>query len=576
MSEKKKTRSIVLEGFGGVDHTESHNGIFSARNIENFRILNDGSLEKRQCYRPLAHLGEPVRAVYGCNVSGEYKLFVLVADTVYTVDSKGQVSAPIGSIETSEGSACFFFFRKTLYLIDGVSFYEHTGDGFVHVSGYAPLVAKDWENSILGEINEPRNIITRHARATYLISDTPTIFMCVGEPIESVEAVYINNTIMPEKVYSINDQFNTINVTGLNAGDRVEIHFTYKYGYDELFKRLCSSTASALFGGIGSNRLFLCGGSGSGTVFCTKNVSSLELAESRKHYPESGSLYFPLTYEFEAGDGIAQVRAIVRQYEHIVIFTENDVWMVTPDEDGRDIASTTSVNGSIGCPASMGAALAENEPVSIGYRSIFSWAAGSSSKCDAVNISRQIDSELGEDFLRSCGIFYYVTRNEIWVYSKVLPIIWVYNTIRKAWYKFTGIRAETVLDLNGTAAFITDGELYLFDDSCQTDTDLIGGVAVSRTVTAIYSTNRSDLGVFGNKNLSSMTLSADLGEEELLVDIELYPDRAKEYAVYSSEGSDHSDIYLRCPAERFDNASVSITAHGLERPKIHRLTLEMR
>ena len=576
MSEKKKTKKVALAGFGGVDHTGRHCDVFSARNIENFRILNDGSLEKRSGYRPIAYLGYPIRAVYGCNVSGEYKLFVLIADSVYTIDSEGHISPSIGSVGTVEGSACFFFFRQRLYLIDGEEFYEYTGEGFTAVSGYVPLVAKDWTNSLIGEVNEPRNILTRHARATYIISDPPSVFMCVGEPVESVEAVYVNDALMPEDVYSISDRFNTINVKGLYAGDRVEIHFTYRNGFDALFKRLCASTSSALFGGIGSNRLFLCGSSGSGTVFCTKNVSAADLAASQAHYPESGSLYFPIGYEFDAGDGIAQVQAIVRQYERLVIFTENDVWMVTPDEEGGDIASTTSVNGRIGCPASMGAALSDNQPVSIGYRSVFSWSTGSSSKCDAVNISHPIDSELGEEFLRSCGIFYDVTRNELWLYSKVLPLIWIYNTSRKAWYKFTGIRADYVLDLNGSVAFIKDGCLYLFDNGCDRDTDLIDGTEVAHAVTAVYSTNHSDLGAFGNKNLSAIILSADLGDEELSVDIEAYPDRMREYTVYSSDAGDHSDIRLRCPMERLDRASVSITACGLGRPKIHSLTLETR
>ncbi len=576
MSEKKKTKKVVFEGFGGVDHTESHCDIFSARNIENFRILNDGSLEKRQGYRPIAYLGEPVRAIYGCNVSGEYKLFVLVADSVYTIDSNGQISSPIGAVGTTEGSACFFFFRKSLYLIDGMSFYEYTGEGFTAVHGYVPLVAKDWPNNLVGEVNEPRNILTRHARATYLISDPPSVFMRVGEPVESVEAVYINGVIVPEDLYSINETFNSINVTNLNAGDRVEIHFTYKNDYAELFSLLCSSTSFALFGGIGSNRLFLTGSNESGTVFCSRNVSPTDLTASRMHYPDSGMLYFPIGYEFEAGDGIAQVQAIVRQYDRIIIFTENDVWMVTPDEEGGDIASTTSVNGRIGCPASMGATLSENEPVSIGYRSVFSWSISSSSKCDAVNISHPIDSELDEEFLRNCGIFFNVTRNELWLYSKRLPLIWIYNTTRKAWYKFTGIQADSILDLNGSVAFIKDSYLYLFDNDCEEDTDHIDGAEVGRAITALYSTNHSDLGTYGNQNLSALILSADLGEEELYVNIEASPDRTNEYVIYSSDTGDHSDIRLRCPVERLDRASVSITACGLGRPKIHSLTLEMR
>ena len=572
MSEKKKKNSTVIEAFGGIDHTKSYGDIFSARNIENFRILNNGSLEKRCGYKFLRYLGEPVRAIYTCHINGEDTLFALISNLVYAISLEDNSSREIGAVNTVSGNACFFFFRERLYLLDGEAVYEYSGGAFVNVVGYVPLIAKNWPTNIIGEINEPRNILNRHARATYDI-DMDSLYLCTVDLVDSVEALYVNGLLMPPEMYRIDDRFSTINVQDLTKGDKVEIFFTYKEGHDDLLARLCSCVSSALFGGIGKNRIFLCGDNGTGTVFSSKNVSASDIQQSKRFYPESGELYFPVGYEFEAGDGVSEIQAISRFYDHVLIFTESDVWMLTPDDEGRDFASTTSVNARIGCPVTDGAVLSENEPVSIGYRSLFSWKTGGNGKLDAVNISYPIDDMLDEEFLQGCGIYYDVSRNELWLYHKERPIIWIYNTVRGAWYSFTGIIAERMFDINGNVAFIRDGCLYVLDDDCFEDIEADG----SKTpITATYSSNYSELGVLNNKNLSSVTLCAELFGDTMRFELDAPPYKLKEYDIFPSEDDGYSTTSFRCSAERFKHASFSVISQGIKRQKIHSLTLHMR
>ena len=571
MSEKKKNGSAVIDRFGGVDRTSRYDAPVSAQGIENFRILNDGSLEKRYGYRHLCYLGEPVRSLYSCHVNQNFFLFALIGDSVYKISADGSRTEHIGRVGTFEGNACFFFFRERLYLLDGEAIYEYGNDGFSPVLGYVPLIADGWGTGRVGKINEPRNILNRHARATYNI-DVSSIYLALDAPVESIEAVYINAALMPKEMYKIDDFFTAIDVYELKPGDRVDVYFTYKEGFDELYRRLCSSTSSALFGGIGRNRIFLCCNNRSGTVFSSKNVSSLDILASQKHYPESGELYFPVGYEFEAGDGMAEIQTMIRFYDRVVIFTESDVWMVTPDDEGSDFATTTSVNARIGCPSEKGATLSENEPVSVGYRSVFAWSAGGDGRLDAENISAPIDGILDTEYLDNCGVYYDTAKNELWLYNSHSSDVWVYNTVSKAWYSFTGICAEQILDLNGSVAFVSGGHLYVFDKELDVD---VGADGASRNISAIYRSNPSSFGDDRIKNLRSVTVGAELADAELRICIGSSSDRSSELTLLPSDRDVAAPISRRHSLERFRSAEFSIISDGRARQKIHSLTLEL-
>ena len=571
MSEKKKKDSTVINAFGGVDLTRSYGDVFSARNIENFRILNDGSLEKRCGFRCVGNVGQSIRAVCGSYSNGEFALLALIANKVYSISADLTKMTEIGKISSYGGEAYFFFFRETLYLLDGKNVYEYQDGEFTYVVGYVPLVGKDWPASVPGEINEPRNILNNHARITYVV-DSPSVYLCTRYPVDSVEAVYLNGGLLPESAYRIDDEFNTVVIKELTVGDRVEIFLTYMDGYDDLYSHLCAAKSSVLFGGMGKNRILLCRDGETGIIFSSKNVSSDDLNESRRHYPESGILYFPAGYEFEAGDGMSEVQSMLRFGDRVIIFTETDVWMAIPDDEGKDFATTVGVNAEIGCPVADGAVLSDNEPISIGYRALYSWKTGASGILEAVNISKQIEKELDDDFLRKCGIYYDTARNELWLYHKKRPIIWIYNTVRKVWYSFTGIIAEKIFDLDGSVAFIRGGNIYVFDESLGSDIDADGS---STPVSAVYTSCYSDLGVAGNKNLRTVGVDARLLDDALTIEIDT-PGFTREHTIIPEKGADYSPLTVRLATDRFKYASFSIISNGLERQKIHSLTLHIR
>jgi len=573
-TQKRSKKTISYVGFGGIDHNLAHSDGQHAENIINFRILKNGALQKRQGFRPFAEIAGTVRAI-SCNiVNGRFTTFILADNTVYTLDSDTGEVTRIGTVSTSEGKACFFIFREELFITDSNGLYRRTEDGFTQVTGYVPLLGKNWPNNYTGDIYEPRNILNNHARISYTVSDRPSVFLCAGAPIRSVEAVYLNGFKVDPNNYSVDDGFNTVDVKGLEAGDKVDVYLTYKNGYDDLYDRLCSSTDSAILGGIGNSKIFLCGND-SGTVFHSTPVSSEAVAVSRKHYPLSDELYFPVDSEADVGNGINATQAIIRYHDKILIFTEGDVWMVSPTSDDSNGSEATGINAGIGCPSKHGAALCENDPVSIGHHSIWLWsgAAGSEKNCKAKNISAQIDSELEENKLKGCGIFYDKTKNELWLYSKTEPLTWVYNLSVNAWYKFTGFRADEMFEINGKVAFLCDNVIYIFDDSLTHDIDADENI---HSIEALYLSSIIDFGDTEYKNLASITLRGDLFGDTLT--LEFITDNGNRIGCYlnDSKNSEHSIISKRMSSGRFKYGRLSLSSVGDSRQLIHGLTLGTR
>ena len=577
MSKQKKNKfnTITFDGFGGVNLTESHSGKLLAESIVNFRILKDGSLSKRQGFKFVTDFGESLRAVYSATVNGEQILFLLLGSTAYTYTVATETLTPLGEVGTDSGNACFFHLRERLYLTDGEEIYEYRDGGFSKASGYVPLVVKDLPNDVTLEINEPRNILNRHARATFTVSDPPSPFFCVDGPVESVEAVYVNQALQKPQRYSIDEGFNAIVVQDVETGDQIELHFTYKNGYDSLLQRMLSSTCSALFGGIGSSRIFLCGGNGSGSVFGSKNVSDLDLSLSRKLYPESNGLYFPIGYEFDAGNGINGVQAILRHGDRILIFTEGDVWMITPDEGKNDAAGAVSVNARLGCPAPDGAVLTDNDIVSVGDGAIWKWTASSGSQGGYVSekLSAPIEGAADESFFKNCGLFYDSARRELWVYGKSAEKAWIYGFDARAWYCFSGFSADKMLDLDGNVAFIKNGRLYVFYDNRSTDLNEDG---IESIIQSVYIGNSLDFGSSEYKNLSSVIFRGDLHYGNIVFDFKTNNGEEVSYTLSDSKNYDHSIIKKRLSSGRFKYGKLSILTSSGRGQIIHSLTLSAR
>ena len=563
--------TVTIDRFRGItplSPSEKH----ATKRIVNFRIGEDGSLQKRCGTRHIVTLPQKVRSFWNGDLHGKFHLYVLAGNIVYTVDLKSKTAIEVGSVASSEGTATFFVLQGTLYLTDGGDHvYRIENNRIVSALGYVPLLGKDWDNDNMGEIFEPRNILNRHVRITYVVSAPPSIFLRVPDTIESVEAVYLNGYLLSTDQYRHNKEFNTIDIPGLAADDRVEAHLTFESDPYDLRHRFCTMQGAVFFGSPEKNRTFFFGNEDSDTIFCTEYVTPEQLEAASQHY-NADFLYLPEGHEFRVGDGRHPVRGALRHHDNLLIFTEGDTWLGSVDSTGQKRLPTVSVNATLGCLSSYGYALAPNDPITISRHGLYLWQNEHPdvTQCDAIRISQVLDSFLTPDDLKTATLFYDALGDEIWLNLKSRSEIWIRPRTRDEWFCFTGILADRFFDADGQIGFIYGKEISVFDPERSFDSDASGN---AKNIVAVYQTPPLSFGTEKMKNLSQITLDTDLGSGLLL--LELYFDEKDSLSrtVRDRQKRQHATLATRLRSGRFQNASLRISSSDSMFCTIHSVTL---
>ncbi len=563
----EKSNSITLEGFSGIDRLRSHTNPSAASDIVNFRICSDGSLEKREGCRLLCSLGEKIRAVFGGYIGGSYVCYALAGSDVCKIDIESGDADVIGSVSTSDTEADFFSYRGTLYLIDGNGLYKITDSGITQPFGYVPLVGKDWSDSVRGEPYEPRNLLNGKGRISYIASEKPSSVLYLDEAVSSVDAVYINGELASSERYSVSGIAPMINVSGLSAGDKIFVYFTYAstpYTAEAVMK----NTHAAVFGGINNSRPFLFGGDNPSVIYSSAYVSDASLEASRLGYPASDALYFPNGYEFTVGDGSYPVKAVSRQYDRLLIFTEGNAWQADSSACGTEEFPIMKINSSVGVASTHGAALLGSSPYTVGKDGIYRWTTDTDelNDCNAYRISAPIDELISENFLKNACIFADGRRKELLISSPgASDRVWVYSEEADAWSSFDGIGALDFLEINGSVGFIKENAVYVFDGSMYTD----GG----KEITAVFTSGICDFGIKTLKHISEIGISFDDGtvSADIFTDGNTFSSASRTFT-----SQKHAYSPKRVSARRFDYLTAKLTAGGPSRPRVHSLYIRIR
>lgn len=576
MSKQQTKRSLTLslDGFGGVDKTRGHSEAVCAEETLNFRIRRDGSLQKRCGYRLLTDVGAPIRSYWVGRLQEENCFFLTTDKTVLSIDPDDGQTSVVAPLPAEGEPSLFFFYRDSLYLLNGKRFFLVNKVGLTEVIGYVPLLGKDWDNRVVGETYEPRNVLTRKARISYVISSPPSMFLLPPSVIETVEKVEVNGKEIDPSRFDYDEGFESITVTDLNAGDRVTVYVVFPESFDELFEQLCSCRYATTFGGPSSNRLFLWGGSAPTTMFSSSYVTRDRLEEAQKHYPHCAPLYFPPDFEFTVGEGRNSVQGTQRHYDRLLIFTEGDTWIANAESSGLDDFPTSGINAGIGCASPEGIALAENDPVTVGGYTVWQWSGETDrlSERNASRLSEAIDPLLSPEDYASARLYYNRRERELWMNLPHRNEVWIYHTGRREWYRFGGIGADQFFDLGTDVAFLRGSKVFVFDESLSVDCDADGE---ERTIEAYYVSTVSDFGTAENKNLCRLTLRGDLDGGTLTVTFS--GNGTQDVSCEISDDSEgHSVIDRRVSSGSFRYGSVLIRSADGARPVIHSLTLRTR
>ncbi len=575
-TQPNKKPTLSLDGFRGVDHRADHKDGRVASDLINFRIREDGSLEKRPGYRLLADLGGPVRAFFTRNAEGKEIAYALVQSTLYAVDLLTGEKSVLGTVATHDGDACFFFYKSLLYLMDEKDIYIYENGTLSPAVGYVPLIGKDWVNDYVGEPYEPKNILTRRARISYVVSESrPSIFMCTGEPVESVDIVYRNGVLVDPEDYYIDEGFQTINVIGSDKGDRLEIYMTMKNGHEERRKLFLTSNRSTVFGGMEDYRLFFWDCDDPSLIFCSSFVPREQVLSSARYGGNGNDIYIPVGYEFRVGAVEHRIQGCASHYERLLIFTENDTWMASSDVSGVSELSLSAINTEIGCAPLDGVAAVGNTPISIGRNSLYQWHQESDlpDRCNAKRMSEAIDGLFSLPDYRNSGLYYDRYRNELWFFNRETGVVWIRNLTCQDWFRFTGIFADQLFDAGGQVGFLREGALYVFDDTAYTDWRSDGD---SAPIEAKYVGALTDFDCPDKKNLSALTLRGDGGGGSLFLTFSEDGEREVSYPLFEGETASHLVLKKRLSSGRFRYGRLTLTAPNEGRPVIHSLTLHTR
>ncbi len=574
-TNSNKNLSVEYGGFEGIDTRAHHSG--GVQDALNLRILPDGSLQKRQGYKCIYLAPYGVRAIWSGTIGGKFSCYFLSLNGVYRLNISTGETTLFAVIQTSSGKAQFFYFRDALYLTDNKTIYKILDNAASPITGYVPLFGKDWGTGYPGEINEPLNLLHRHARITYKIEENHSAYLPTLYPVSEIKAVYKNGELLSSDSYSFDTRFNTINIAGLETGDALEADLTFEgEGDAELVSDLLSSPFAYVFGGINNSRLFMWGGESENTIFTSTYVSRESLAEAEKHFPKCGHIYFCEGNQFTVGDGRYSIKALTRHFDRLLILTEGDAWIADSSTCGLEEFPVMNVNSRIGCSSERGAVCIGNDPVSVGRGAIFRWTSDTDelNECNAYSISDEISDLLEPSFFKNAVAYADELRGELWFCDAGGDgIVWIYNVKKKAWSRFSNIHATAFFDADGDVGFVGDSLICVFNDEYRADSKSLGNTA-STPIEASLTSGVIDLGTPKAKRLKSMVLFADLDGGS--IETRIVSDRGEQINAYLTSDAEHSPYSLRLHTHRMRSFSFTLLADGEERQTLRSLKIEAR
>lgn len=575
MAKSNYSSSVYYDGFEGIDLRKCHNGKESSALIENFRIRQDGSLEKRCGYKPVLRSPSLIRTLWIGNLGDENVCIYLCGAYVYAVDTSDYSQTHIGSVNSASGDAVFFYYRDGLYLKDTVNIYRITSNSVSVVEGYVPLYGKDWSTSVAGEVYQPLNLLHRKARISYKVPETHTAMLPTGMPVVSVISLHRNGVLVASSEYSFDSKYNTINVQEISAGDQFVAVVEFEADSSAQTSILMSSPHSAIYGGVKNSRLFFWGSaSAPSSIFASTYVSNADLAESEALCAGHGHLYFVADDQFIVGDGNGAVKAITRHYDRLLIFTENDAWMADSSVSETDDFPTMNINSRAGCASVNGAVLVGNDPITVGNHCIFQWTSDTDeiNECNAYSISDGINELLEDGFFKNAAVFHDARRNEILFHNTQGDgSVWLYNTVKKAWYKFTNIPVTRFFDNDGKLCFYHEYYIYQFFEDVDKDVDPNGS---EFEITATFKSGILSFDTTDIKRLSVAKVIGDLLDSKLNLILTCDTGETVDFSVYGDDG--HTVDVRRLNSGRFTNLELALTSNGKARQTIHCLKIDAR
>lgn len=472
MNPKTALENETISDFGGIcDHAGlTSNG---ALDMRNFRILSDGTLEKRCGFSKEYSFGAPVRGLWEGSVSGETYLFAVSGNRIFRKGRKDSSPVSTYTLPTSEGKVNFVYYNERLYLFDGatVLIFQSSTENFSVAEGYTPLYGKNWHPSQLGEIHEPLNMIQNKIRIHYFNSNGSTTFY-LPFTCEQIHTVRVNGSTT--NLYSFTSGTSSFTLPASQAiVGPVEVTVTLDSAFSTRNNVLKASNASVY---LTPHRqtLMTFGGPYGYYVYRSAPVTEEMLQECRLTCSGADPLYFPKDTAFTVGSTQHPIQALCQLDDQMLVFNDQNIWAIRYPSDTEEDAEILPIRAPVGCSSPGGVILCDGRPVAVSGGGILQlrFPSDDPNLCDTTAISNQIAERLSAELLRRAILFWNRTRNQLWVRDPLDSegLVWIYDLERKLWFSYDGILANSFFEWDGKVYFSTDGgDVCYFDEASDTD-----------------------------------------------------------------------------------------------------------
>ncbi len=455
----------ILESFEGMGESLSMEKKRTSE-ILNFRILDDGSLEKREGWEEWLTLPDRIRGFWEGAAGGEDFCFAVTSDSVFRIQNG--VAEIVCLIPFSTDPVSMFSYRNRVYLLDGISIYVWHPESscFSTAEGYAPLLGVGWHPRTMGKSNEAINLFCNRARVHYTNTGGETVFHL---PLVASQIDHVLVDGVTRYDFVLNTPANE--VTLYTTGASVEISFTFHKSFTHA--SIIHQSTQSFCDVFGRREKLLLGGSSYGQrVYCAADVSDASLVASSAVYPESDPLYFREDGILLVGDSLHPMTSMIRDRDRVLAFSTRALYSIELSASD-DAAECRVLRVGMGCLSRGVSVSADGDPVILNENGVFTLHApsGSPDAFVATKISATVPELENDTLAKNAILIHDPSHNEIWIRNKLATDsrAWIYNVTRRKWYCFDGIRAHLFCTVNGRIGFVNNYRICRFDESLYTD-----------------------------------------------------------------------------------------------------------
>ncbi len=504
----------------------------NAENIQNFRIMPNGTLKKREGYTRLIDLGNPIRgAISQKGASGEI-IYAVAGSTLYKISGgENYTATALGTLSSSSFRSdtqrvLMFMFNDILYILGGGNYYKYTSAGIYIVEGYVPLIRRNATPTSIGTVYERKNLLNSKARMRF-IPNVNTYFYKLYGDVVSIDKVLVNGNPYSSTATLVREGstcYIRLDISvQTSSEDILEVWFTLNE--DSRRSEVLSCTDSAVFGGDSDSRVFLYGGERQSVLYPSEpEMNGSSYLISAEYFPAGGEMIvdngnFPLTGAMRYGDRLFIYTSDTTYYTYA---REGTATTGRPSFTYPIIPWSFEV-GSVGQGC---VGIIDNEPHVLSSGGLYRFIKPENSN-ELMAHSVSIPDYIGmtKDFISNCSMYVSKNTGEIWFYGKGSHAgrIAVYDKRRSLWFSFTNISPSFMFTYSNEPAFVSGSAIYLLSSDATSD--------VGDGFEAIYESSFLDLGnAFENKTVYefAMSLGRAVGSK---VNCELISDKGDSHSI---------------------------------------------